>query len=492
MTIEQRDLLKQRLAEADDPEHYLDLYSLARAEDMTPEEAIAAADELTREGLNDDEQPVPEQTEEDKVQARILDAIALHDYLESLDDDDTTDNNFNPDQHPRGPDGKFGEGSGESSSKRVSVDGELVQVEINPSHDDLRTMLSHPGMLSDGNTKPGKQLKGVATTDGKLYAWDAIGESGEDVHHTDVYHKLGHSGNLPFSQRFEIRITDGKVTFDTHSGGESSPHIIGVAKRLGVTVNQFCATGAGGGVDASCGKGTSETTGGSGEAGAKPGLLGRAIAKLPMPVQKVLTAVKTVAFAGYIAGNKAVQAVARERGLSDEKIASLSTRVAWADAAMGGTRAAGVMAAIGLPMLAAPASMMPWGSLGYLAGSTLANPKATWRATKDGIRTGLATLRAAKDGIAAMRSKHADKLTGNMVLNTQARVALIAEALESHDYDDWYQALLSAAFDQVNSLEDAIGLANTFYAEHPVDDSEPQDDDADEVFGDVQDDEEAE
>lgn len=58
----------------------------------------------------------------------------------------------------------------------------------------------------------------------------------------------------------------------------------------------------------------------------------------------------------------------------------------------------------------------------------------------------------------------------------------LADALERQGYDDWYSALLHAAIQETADVDQAIATADKLFAEHPADQSTPQDDDADVLF----------
>jgi hypothetical protein len=148
--------------------------------------------------------------------------------------------NANPNHDEQG---RFaGEGSEESLKQherlKVEFEGNLVDVSKNPTKQGLTNWLSAPGMKDiDGNTRPGKQLKGVVDEEGNTFVWDALDEKGDDLHHNDVAGAVGVKGHVPFNRRFEVHLKEGEVEFHTHSGVDSSPSISKAGKRLGVTVN---------------------------------------------------------------------------------------------------------------------------------------------------------------------------------------------------------------------------------------------------------------
>jgi hypothetical protein len=61
---------------------------------------------------------------------------------------------------------------------------------------------------------------------------------------------------------------------------------------------------------------------------------------------------------------------------------------------------------------------------------------------------------------------------------------LLADALEEHDYSDWYSAILHTALEETKGeVRKAIEVANAVYKENPEDTSSPSEDDAQKVFG---------
>jgi SPP1 gp7 family putative phage head morphogenesis protein len=200
--------------------------------------------------------------------------------------------------------------------------------------------------------------------------------------------------------------------------------------------------------------------------------------RLPPWVQRWTAKLTKAAFVLTVAGNKAVQAVAKERGLSPEKIAKLSKVVGTVDVATGGSRAGGIATAVGLGALALPASLVPWGSVSYLAYSTARNPLATLRAARNGIQSAVRKLRGgSKSAIPATN----DATTCNL---SQSDIETIEDALSAHDYSDWYVALLHCALDHApKDVHEAITLANAAHEDQPEDTSSPQEDDGEAVFG---------
>jgi hypothetical protein len=231
--------------------------------------------------------------------------------------------------------------------------------------------------------------------------------------------------------------------------------------------------------------------GGGAAAGGKRGLAAKAAgaisrmkaavaARIPEPVKKVAGAMTTAAFLPAVAGNRAVQAVARERGFTEDQVGRLAKAVATVDVATGGSRAAAVAAAVGLPGAALPAAFVPWGSTGYLAYSTARNPAATFRAAKKGIAAAVAKVKTKLTrGAPAVSTANQDD--GEDTIRRET-VELLAEALAGHGWDEWYEALLYAALDETTDPAEAVRLADATYAERP---SGPADEDTEEDVDDL-------
>lgn len=129
------------------------------------------------------------------------------------------------------------------------------------------------------------------------------------------------------------------------------------------------------------------------EHGAKQ-LLKDQFARLPRAVRApVAGAIKTY-YATYVAAQKAVDAVARERGLSEEQRDRLTSALTTADVVLGAKVVPAIAAASGAGAVAAgAASFVPPASVAYLAYSTARSPAATYRAARAGVRALLAKRR---------------------------------------------------------------------------------------------------
>jgi SPP1 gp7 family putative phage head morphogenesis protein len=272
------------------------------------------------------------------------------------------------------------------------------------------------------------------------------------------------------SARFRrLRLAVYKLIVDEDALGlKRQPGPLSVDDLLG---NAFCPTGEGGGVDPSCS--SSEGGGGGGLARLKARVSG----KIPPAIKNAVVKITKTYYMTFVMGNKAVQAVARERGLPQDRVAKLAKAVTAVDLALGGSRAAGAAAAVGLAPLAVPAAFVPWGSVGYLAYSSVRHPLATLRAAKKAIQ-------GAVHKVASGIVRTGVKLLSGVSLNSKADdAARIEQALADHEYSDWYFALLLSACDSTKKLSDAINLANSAYEEQDTDISEEQDDDVEAVFG---------
>ncbi len=64
----------------------------------------------------------------------------------------------------------------------------------------------------------------------------------------------------------------------------------------------------------------------------------------------------------------------------------------------------------------------------------------------------------------------------------EAQQALVL-AIEEHDYDEWYSALLHSALEETKDAKLAVQVADTLFEQYPTDPSTEKDDDADALFG---------
>jgi hypothetical protein len=231
-------------------------------------------------------------------------------------------------------------------------------------------------------------------------------------------------------------------------------------------------------------------------------------------VHKVWSGLRTginVAFANFTAMENLAERVAKARGATDEEARRLRGILTTIDtktfevfkiAALSGIHAAHAPAIV--------TASLPIASAAYLAYSTARNPLATMReaggAIRDALKAGSETLRSIDDKLEKYSIGRAPKLSQRKVggpeslvrhsdpgvyidaiplrnVNPAAQADALAEALEQHDYSDWYIALLHAALDKVNNLEQAITVADEVFDRQPEDNSKPRPDDEEAVFG---------
>jgi DNA topoisomerase-1 len=228
---------------------------------------------------------------------------------------------------------------------------------------------------------------------------------------------------------------------------------------FGLAVNQFCATGEGGGVDPSCdADASSGVLGRLKSIGAAAGELehsakswvtdkiGVAVSKLPGPMQRAVTATYHVvragtkaAFVTWTAGQAFAERVARERGATDEEARRLRGVLSALDVTSFkpisiAASASGVGAGALLGV-----SFVPPASAAYLAYSTARDPAATYR--------------AAKSAVASVFS-----VTGRTQFALNSADDIVT-ALERHEYDDWYVALLMASIEATGDISLALTTA---------------------------------
>ena len=171
--------------------------------------------------------------------------------------------------------------------------------------------------------------------------------------------------------------------------------------------------------------------------------------RLPPKARKVAAVIGKTYFLTFVMANKAVKAVAQNRGLDEAKATKLASVLTGVDMALGGSRSSAAMIALGLPALAVPAAFVPLASVGYLAYSTARHPSAVAAAARDAI------------------AKVAGKVAARVLKSAGAAGApdydfadAVAEALEAHGWDDFYHALLVEGVRVAGNVAHGIALAN--------------------------------
>jgi hypothetical protein len=209
-----------------------------------------------------------------------------------------------------------------------------------------------------------------------------------------------------------------------------------------------------------------------------------AISHLPAPAQSVVHATYgplahvgkaglTTAFAAFTATQRLAGEIAKERGLSEEESRRLRGVLSKIDLGTFEVFKAGALVGIHASHLPAMVTgVIPVASASYIAYSTARNPIKTARAANRLIRE---SIKAAGSKAKELGSKAARLITheeGGGLQRNRAR--LVADALQQHDFDDWYIAIFSAALDQLGDVHKAIAAANRVYNENPKDVSEDE------------------
>ena len=154
-------------------------------------------------------------------------------------------------------------------------------------------------------------------------------------------------------------------------------------------------------------------------------------------------------WSGFIAGNKAVQAIAQEKGATREEATRLSKAVTAVDFALGGSRSGGLTALLGFPAAAPLVGMMPIGSLSYLALNTATNPLVVLQAARRAVSRVARRL--------TRKSRPKVKLAKQFNLDTNA-VKRIYDGLKKFGHS--YEACLYAALDVANDENEALDIAD--------------------------------
>jgi hypothetical protein len=157
----------------------------------------------------------------------------------------------------------------------------------------------------------------------------------------------------------------------------------------------------------------------------------RQAARLPKQVVAPVRGFLRAGFASYRAAQAAVDAVAKERGFSDEQRLRLGKIVSVVDLVGGGKLFPMALQAAGAgPMGSLAGGFVPVGSLGYLAYSTVRDPAATWRAASGAVRARLGVAKNLGDG--------------------QPDFDALLSALASRDTSDAWFACFAEALDQTS------------------------------------------
>jgi hypothetical protein len=171
--------------------------------------------------------------------------------------------------------------------------------------------------------------------------------------------------------------------------------------------------------------------------------------------------------AAYHGVQGAALALAKKRGLSDAQVGRVAKVLAVADGVGRWTgNVPGVhMAVHALEVLGGPATMavsklgyyVPVASLAYVGYS-------------GGMLAGSAVIRAARGALKKVRG-HAETFAA---AGSAADVGLICDALQAHQWSDWYEALLYAALDETQgNVPHAVAMANAAPQEKPVESVDP-------------------
>lgn len=196
--------------------------------------------------------------------------------------------------------------------------------------------------------------------------------------------------------------------------------------------------------------------------------IGHAVSKLPGPAQVAVRKVYAVsrgatsaAFATYKIGQALAERVAMERGYPPETARRLRGVLAGLDVATLKPVQIGLAASGAGAAVLGAASFVPVATTGYLAYSTARNPLATARAAYGMVKDYAVQGR---DAVRAVRRR----LARNAICVNAADLTKLLTALELHDYDDWFIALLSVAIDQTQDVEQAIMIAEDLWDDSPT------------------------
>lgn len=205
-----------------------------------------------------------------------------------------------------------------------------------------------------------------------------------------------------------------------------------------------------------------------------------ALARLPGPVQKALSATYVGMFATWTTSQILAERVARERGATPDQAKKLRAVLGATDLTLMKPVQLGLASSgLGAALIGA-ASLVPPATAGYLLYSTARNPLATWRAARGLARDGWAGAKAAGRTLGGkFRRRPGATANSDLTANTdqEDNARLILDELDRHGYDDGYLALLLACLDETQDMAAALELADELFPDMP-DDPQPQDGDA--------------
>lgn len=179
-------------------------------------------------------------------------------------------------------------------------------------------------------------------------------------------------------------------------------------------------------------------------------------------VKMASSGVLKLAFLPWIAGEKAVEGIARAKGMSDEDAAKLRTLVTCYDALNCKAIALGCHAAM-MPGLAAASIWFPTASMAYIAHAAAKDRPAVIKAARAGITKAKAaigrTTKRLKDGL-EFAAEETPNSGATMVSKVRQSIGLLADAIKAHSGSDMYYALLAEAMDNAEGAAEAVQLAD--------------------------------
>lgn len=185
------------------------------------------------------------------------------------------------------------------------------------------------------------------------------------------------------------------------------------------------------------------------------GLAGKTIGGLKMAGIGVLK----VAYSPWIAGAKAVEAVARAKGLSAEDAAKVRALTTAYDCVNCKAVVYGLHA-IGMPHAAGLSTLIPTASVAYLAGSLAKNPKLVGGLAKQAVMKAVGAVHEGVSRSHMPAAAYFSRTGGSVDAKAKAAVGVLADAVKAHSGDDWYFALLTNAMDHSGNAAGAVALAD--------------------------------
>jgi hypothetical protein len=171
-----------------------------------------------------------------------------------------------------------------------------------------------------------------------------------------------------------------------------------------------------------------------------------------------------VAYAPWIAGAKAVEAVAKAKGLSDADAAKVRSLTTCYDCIACKAIVLGFEHA-GLAHIGALSTLVPTASAAYLAVSTAQHPIVVGKLAAKAVVNVVG--KAGKALVGGNANKHGVSLFSRTDDQAKQSVGVLASAVKKHAGNDWFFSLLTQAMSHAKSAPEAVAIAEKAFKKNP-------------------------